>query len=44
MRLLACRWHTAMSAVTAGLPEGVALQRWQIDTYADEPYCENFRG
>ena len=33
-----------MAEVAAGLPEGSAVQRWQLDAYADEPYCENFRG
>ena len=33
-----------MSDVQAGLPEGVTLRRWRVDVYADEPYCDNFRG
>lgn len=33
-----------MAEVTAQLPEGSVMQRWQVDAYADEPYCDNFRG
>lgn len=33
-----------MTAVEGGLAEGVQLQRWQVDSYSDEPYCANFRG
>jgi hypothetical protein len=33
-----------MAEVAAKLPEGSVMQRWQVDAYADEPYCDNFRG
>lgn len=33
-----------MAEVAAQLPEGSVMQRWQVDAYADEPYCDNFRG
>lgn len=38
------RWHTAVDEVEGGLPEGVQLQRWQVDTYDSSCYCANFRG
>eukprot|EP00208_Stichococcus_sp_RCC1054_P008027 CAMPEP_0206150500 /NCGR_PEP_ID=MMETSP1473-20131121/38333_1 /ASSEMBLY_ACC=CAM_ASM_001109 /TAXON_ID=1461547 /ORGANISM="Stichococcus sp, Strain RCC1054" /LENGTH=795 /DNA_ID=CAMNT_0053548005 /DNA_START=103 /DNA_END=2489 /DNA_ORIENTATION=+ len=37
------RWHTAVDEVEGGLPEGVQLQRWQVDTYDSSCYCANFR-
>ena len=33
-----------MAEVAAQLLEGCVMQRWQVDAYADEPYCDNFRG
>ena len=39
-----CRWHMAMAEVAASLQVGCVMQRWQVDAYADEPYCDNFRG
>lgn len=37
------RWHSAVSEVVLGLPAGVRLQRWQLDCYDGNSYCDNFR-
>ena len=39
-----CRWWGALDQVRPALPDGCQLSTWQLDAYADEPYCQNFRG